>query len=264
MRERWSEEQRRRIAENEAVLRQLGGLESKVRSLSIQPYLPRGNDLTVEEQIAVIHGGATPAQYETTREMLLEQQRQDVIDNTSPISPVFPARPNVLRDEDAAAEKTDGVEWDDFPELNAKYGLRPAAGTAHNPIPTITLPPKASAEAFRNGSNATGPASSTTNESSPGWQNSSFLDLNSNPQCPGPCPIQWPHNSGPYLQNGHVPRVWNSRWGYSDPPRRIWEAFVRIEQGRGSDWDEVEVYGFAQSHFWAGDNEFDYSSADYV
>lgn len=250
MRERSSEEQRRRIAENEAVLRELSELEPKVRGLAIQPYLPRRNDLTVEEQIAVIHGGATPAQYETTREMLLEQQRQEIIKNTSPISPVFPASPNVTETKFISAEQDDSLEYDDFPQLNAKYGLPPAPNFSQNLTPTIKSSPEQPATASDNSSKATKSAPIPTK--SPSSERHDRYYHNPRPQCAGACPIQWPHNSGPYLQNGHIPRVWNSRWGYSDPPRRIWEAFVRLEQGRGSDWDEVEVYGFAQSHFWRG------------
>ena len=206
IRERWTEEQRHLIAENETTLQQLTELEPKVRDLSLQPHLPRSNDLTAQDQIAVIHGGATAAQYEATREMLLERHRQDLIANTSPISPTSSAHPGASHNEPTAqtqAERAKSSEWDDFPDLNAQY------------------------------------------------QNIDFLHTNTR-LCTGPCPVQTPHNRGAYLQRGQVPRVWNARWGYSDPPRGIWEAWVRIEQGRGRSWDKVEVDGFALSHWWAG------------
>ena len=257
IRERWTDEQRRRIAENEAVLHQLGELEPKVSRLSIQPPLPHGNDLTVKEQNIITHGGATPAQFAATREMLLERQRQDIIDNTSPISPVSPACPSVPQTSHtprAQGKQIDSLKYDDFPELNAKYGISPAAETSHNPTPTKRSsqksPAKASDDSKDSGSGP-GPSSNTTTEEPfSRSQNGSFL--NTNPQCSGPCPIQIPHNQGAYLQQGQIPRVWNKRWVYSDPPRNIWEAWVRIEQGRGSSWDQVEVNGFALSHRWAG------------
>ena len=252
IRQRWTEEQRHRIAENEAVLRQLAEIEPKVANLSIQPHLPRGNDLTVQEQINIIHGGATPAQYAATREMLLERQRQDIIDNTSPISPVSPSRsfvPHIKDESQAQAEQANnGLEYDDFPELDAKYGHLSAFQKSRNLNPTIKMPPDASAGASRDGSKSTNLAFDNTNKSFPQAQYADFIEN----LCTGPCPVQTPHNKGPYLQRGQIPRVWNERWGYSDPPRETWEAWVRIEQGYGRTWDEVEVDGFAFSHWWAG------------
>lgn len=169
IRARWTEEQRRQTAENEASLRQLVEIEPKIGDLSINPHPPRGNDLTVQDQDAIIHGGATPAQYEAAGGMLLErQQRQDIVDNISCVTPIF---------------------------------------------------------------------TTTTSSTQP---------------CTAPCPIQTPHNQGAYLQQGQVPRFWNARWGYSDPPRGIWEAWVRVERGRGRGWDEVVVGGFAGAHWWGG------------
>lgn len=252
IRQRWTEEQRQRIVENEAVLRQLAEIEPKVAHLSIQPHLPRGNDLTIKEQINIIHGGATPAQYAATREMLLERQRQDIIDNTSPITPVSPTRSFVPQTKDESqnqAEQTnDSLEYDDFPELDAKYGHRSAAGNFRNLDQTLMMPPDASARASCDSDKGTDPAFDHTTKSFPQPQYAEFIKN----LCTGPCPVQTPHNKGPYLQRGQIPRVWNERWGYSDPPREIWEAWVRIEQGCGRTWDEVEVDGFAFSHWWAG------------
>ena len=143
IRARWTEEQRRQIAENEASLRQLAEIEPKIGNLSINPHPPRGNDLIVQDQNAILHGGATPAQCEAARGMLLERQRQDIVDNISRVTPIF---------------------------------------------------------------------TTTTSSTQP---------------CTAPCPIQTPHNQGAYLQQGQIPRVWNARWGYSDPPRGIWEAWVK-------------------------------------
>ncbi len=252
IRQRWTEEQRHRIAKNEAVLLQLAEIEPKVANLSIQPHLPRGNDLTVKEQINIIHGGATPAQYAATREMLLERQRQDIIDNTSPITPVFPACsffPPIKDETLSQVEKANNsLDHDDFPELDAKYGHLSAAGNSRKLDPTIKMPPEASSGASCDGGKGTDPAFDITNKSFPQPQYADFIKN----LCTGPCPVQTPHNKGPYLQRGQIPRVWNERWGYSDPPREIWEAWVRIEQGCGRTWDEVEVDGFAFSHWWAG------------
>ena len=255
MRAQWSEEQRHRIAENEAVLRQLAEIEPKADSLSIKTHLPRGNNLTVEEQIAIIHGGATPAQYEAAREMLLERQRQDIIDNTSPISPVFEAP---LTDTQAReflqpnAKPTSSVEWDDFPELDAKYDSRITAQNSTTDDSKAKPPVKSLEENLYNSSGSKDFRPNATHHSHTPRQNTSFLNTNSL-LCTGPCPIQAPHDKGAYLQQGQIPRVWNARWGYSDPPREIWEAWVRIEQGRARYWDQVEVDAFALSHWWGGE-----------
>lgn len=238
IRERWTEEQRRRIAENEAVLQQLAELDPRVGRLSIQPNLPRGNDLTVQEQISKILGGATPAQYEAAREMLLERQRQNIIDNTSPISPVSPGIPQTKATSQTPTEQSYTLEYDDFPELDSKHNTQSIAKKIKD------------LNASSDGRKDTGPASHTTDQPSSRYQRIHFLNTDS--LCTGPCPVQVPHNQGAYLSQGEVPRAWNARWGYSDPPRRIWEAWVRIEQGRGSSWDKVEVDGFAMSHWWAG------------
>ena len=235
------------------MLRQMAESESKVGSLSHQTHLPRGNDLTVQEQIAVIHGGATPAQCADTREMLLERQRQDIVDNTSPITPVSPAYSSVPETKDGdqtQSEEKGSLEWDDFPELDARYGTPPAARGSATLDPAMAGPPRYSTQASCISRVGTGVTSDTTLEGPSKLRNINFL--NTNPPCTGPCPIQHPHNQGAYLRQGQVPRLWNARWGYSDPPRAIWEAWVRIEQGRGSSWDEVEVDGFALSHSWAG------------
>lgn len=240
IRERWTQEQRCRIAENES-------------SLSIKTHLPRGNDLTVPEQIAIIHGGGTPAQRANVRGTLLERQRQNTVDNKSLIPPVSPARPGVSQNNDefrTQAEQTHSIRYDDFPELDARYGSPPKAKASETLNLTIKSPPKPPAEASSDGGKGTGLARGITNELLSRYRNTDFLNTNS--QCTGPCPLQFPHNQGAYLQQGQIPRVWNARWGYSDPPRGIWEAWVRIEQGRGRNWDRVEVDGFAQSHWWAG------------
>ena len=289
-REQWSEEQRRRIAENEAVLRQLAEIEPNAvvvggSSSSPKTHLPRGNDLTVQEQINIIHGGATPEQYAVFREMLLEQQRQDMIDNTSPISPVLATDSDASRTESAfhnRAEQQGSVEWDDFPELDAKYGhSRPSENAGNleqqnslewddfpeldakygHPRPSEDSPnldprlkshPKPSTSSAYN--NAAGKKPQPTNPPNPHHpprQNTAFLNTSSL-LCTGPCPLQTPHSQGPYLQRGQVPRTWNPRWGYSDPPREIWEAWARIERGCGRSWDRVQVDGFAVSHWWGG------------
>ncbi len=254
IREHWTQEQRRRLAENEAVLRQLAEIEPKVGSLSIKTHLPRGNDLTVEEQIAIIHGGATPAQYETAREILIERHRQDIIDNTSPISPVFPADSAVKEIKELSQPETNhtsSIEWDDFPELDAKYPSQPLAQTSPLPNPTPTALQNPPTKFSRTIPKRNNPTPLITPRPFTIHQKIDFLNTESL-LCTGPCPIQTPHNQGAYLQQGHVPRVWNERWGYSDPPREIWEAWARIEQGHGRTWDEVEVDGFALSHWWSG------------
>ena len=227
-RQQWTEEQRRRIVENEALLRQVGELGPQVGNLSISAHLPNGTDLRTQGQHAVIHGGATPAQYAATREMLLDRNRQDIIGSTT--------RPADLETEgncQTQADETCSPDWNDFPELDSKYGPPPRS-------PISRSQSKSHAEASTNGDEIR----------KSHYQEIDFL--NTNPPCTGPCPIQCPHNEGAYLQQGQVPRLWNARWGYSDPPREIWEAWVRVEQGRGSGWDEVEVDGFALSHWWAG------------
>lgn len=234
IRAQWTEEQRRRITENEAVLRQLAGVEPKVGSLSIQPHLPRGNDLTVPEQIAIIHGQATPAQDAATHEILSKRERQDFSS--------CPGVPQIKDTPQPQAEQTISLDYDDFPELSAKYG--DPAEVFENVNPAIAT------EVPRHRHVGTGlPVDGTTKPFSR-YQNTYFL--NTNPLCTGPCPVQIPHNQGAYLQQGQVPRVWNARWGYSDPPRAIWEAWVRVENGTASSWDQVEVDGFALSHGWAG------------
>lgn len=167
IRGRWTQEQRRRIAENEALLRQLAEIEPKAGSPLITPSLPRGNDLTAQEQIAIIHGGATLAQYEAVNEMLLEQHRQDVIDNTSPVSPVFPPGLSAQQIEgmsQSQAEQTSSLEWDDFPELDSKYGLPSVMGDSRTLDPTLTSSLKSSTETSPNGGQAKNPASSTSHK----------------------------------------------------------------------------------------------------
>ena len=214
IRERWTEEQRRRIAENEALLRQLAEIEPKVSSLSIKTHLPRGNDLTVQEQIDIIHSGVSPIPQVSNRASSSASQTED--------------------ESQTQAAQTARAEWDDFPELDGQYNTGSNLVKSRNQLPT-----------------SKGLISNTTRNLSPYYQNADFLNTNS-PLCTGPCPILTPHNRGPYLQQGQVPRAWNARWGYSDPPREIWEAWVRIEQGRGSSWDKVQVDGFALSHRWGG------------
>ena len=247
---RWSEEQRRMIAENEAVLSQLAEVEPKVGTLSLKTHSAHGDELTDKERLAIIHGGATPTQYEATREMLSERLRQDVIDNTSPISPVFPAGAGVAdikMKPQNQAEEAGSIEWNDFPELDHKYPTPLKLGTPER----LNHFPKTEQKTICAGNLRPSPASTRTQRHYSFRQNIDFLNTKS-PLCTGPCPIQTPHNQGAYLQQGQVPRTWNARLGYSDPPREIWEAWVRIEQGCGRSWDQVEVDGFALSHWWAG------------
>ena len=258
IRERWAEEQRHRIAENEAVLRQIADIEPRVGNLSINTHVPRGTIL---------------AEYEATDKMILERQRRGIIDNTSPIFPVWTG-PDVIQTADESqrqAEQESNLEWNDFPELDAQYGP-PTAGikskiddrphqdptngpptasiNSKNVNPTTPSPSRLPAEISYESRKGRGFAIGLINEPSSRYRDTDFLNLN--PQCRGPCPIQCPHNQGAYLQQGQIPRVWNARWGYSDPPRDIWEAWVRDENGTASSWDKVEVEGFAQSHWWGG------------
>lgn len=239
-----SDEQRHRIAENKEKLRQLGLVEPRVGHLSIQTYLPRGNDLTIQEQVAIIHGGATPTQDAATRGKVLERQHQDIVDDTSHISPVSPNQSGVPQSKDAHDSQ---AEWDDFPDLDAQYRPPPAAGDFVNLEPAIGTPPKPTAAASYDGHKGTGLPNDVTTQPFLGVQYA-----NPNLLCEGPCPIQNLHHQGAYLQQGQVPRLWNARWGYSDPPRGVWEAWVRIEQGRGSRQDRLEVDGFSKSHWWVG------------
>ncbi|CAF9905466.1 MAG: hypothetical protein ALECFALPRED_000629 [Alectoria fallacina] len=240
----WADEQRRRIAENEEKLRQLGVVEPRVSHLSIRTHLPRGNDLTVQEQVAIIHGGATPTQEAATRGRLLERQRQDIVDDTSHISPVSPAQSGVPQIKDAYNSQ---AEWDEFPDLDATYGPSTVAGDLENLEPAIGMPLKPTAAASYDGHKGTGLPNDVTTEPFLGVQYA-----NPNLLCDGPCPIQSLHHQGAYLQQGQIPRLWNARWGYSDPPRGVWEAWVRIEQGRSSSQDRLEVDGFSKSHWWVG------------
>ncbi|CAF9929244.1 hypothetical protein IMSHALPRED_007867 [Imshaugia aleurites] len=277
IRERWNEEQRRRIAENEAVLRQVADIEPRVGNLSINTQFPRGIIL---------------AEYEATRTKVLERQRRGIIENTSPN---FPVCPDVIQTADESrrqAEQESNLEWNDFPELDAQYGPPtagfksewdnfpeldtkygpPTAGiksewddfpeldaqygpstvdiNSKNLDPTIKSPPRLPTNIPSESRNGRGFAIGLIYEPSSRYRDTDFLNLN--PQCTGPCPIQCPHNQGAYLQQGQIPRVWNARWGYSDPPSHIWQAWVRVENGTASSWDQVEVEGFAQSHWWGG------------
>lgn len=289
IRERWTEEQRRRIAENEALLRELAEIEPKVGGLSVKTHLPRGNDLTVPEQIAIIHHEAIPT--------------PQVSDGASP---------SASRTEDESqtqAEQATRVEWDDFPELDYQYKTTPTDQMLlqikreavygvpyHHQIavfPEIdrqyeTLPDEKPSNLIQYRYNAvhhnpryqyhhqttSSPEPDRQNETSQThtiprlynpWTNvfdgkgnpiyqqpaHRLLDTDTQP-CTGPCPIQTPHTTGPYLQRGGVPRFWNPRWGFSDPPRAVWEAWVRIKNGRGRSWDRVLVDGFVESHSWGG------------
>ena len=172
IRGRWTEEQRRRIAENEVLLRQIGGVVPKVGGLSIQTHSSRGNDLSIEEPSVIVHGGEGRVQIDTSPEALLEKQSRNVIDDTTSISPLpGVTMPQTDKKSHDQAEQTGSLEWDDFPELDAKYATRDKGPTS---------------------------------------QSSPFLNTDS-PLCTGPCPIQSPHNKGLYLQQGQVPRVWNPR-----------------------------------------------------
>ena len=256
IREQWSEKQRRQIAENEAMLRRLAETEPKVGDLLTKTHLPRGNDLTVQEQINIIHGGATPAQYEAFNEMLLEQQRQDTIGNTSPIFPAYATgsgAPQTEASSHSQAEQQSSVEWDDFPELDAKYG-HPPSKNSRILDPKLKSLPKSLAGFSYNGDAGGSLEANITPKPHPPSQKTDFL-YTKTLLSTGPCPVQTSHSQGPYLQQGQVPRTWNPRWGYSDPPREIWEAWARVQQGCGRTWDLVRVDGFALSHSWAGPSD---------
>ena len=250
IRARWTEEQRRQIAENEASLRQLAEIEPDIGNLSLNPHPPCENDLTVQDQNAIIHdGGATPAQYEAARDILLEGQHQDIVDNTRTITPGFrtsPSFPHLNRTSQTQTEPTSEPEWDGFPELDAQH--------EHPPTPAHRTPPKPPPKSpTTNLSNSASDSTPPRHDPPCHPHPPSQPTTNSPTQpCTAPCPIQTPHNQGAYLQQGQVPRVWNARWGYSDPPRGIWEAWVRVERGRGRGWDEVVVRGFAGAHWWGG------------
>lgn len=249
IRERWTEEQRRRIAENEALLRELAEIEPKVDSLSVKTHLPRGNDLTVQEQIAIIHSGASPV---------------DQVSDGASLSASW------IEDESRTqAEQTTRLELDDFPKPNDQYE---AFLTDEIPSNLLILSHDA-----RNGTplfyqTTSFPELNCQNENSSRPHRMPMPDhkwtlcfRNGNPiiqqplyryrffdppPCTGPCPIQTPHIKGPYLQRGGVPRVWNPRWGFSDPPRAVWEAWLRVMNGRARSWDRVQVDGFSKSHSW--------------
>ena len=240
-------ELRSQIAEDEEKLRELGVVEPSVGHLLIQKHLPRENDLTVQEQIAIIHGGVTPTQDAATRGKVLERQHQEIVDDTSNISPVSPYQSDVPQSNDAYNSQ---AEWDDFPELDAKYGPPPAAEDFENMEPAIGTPPEYTAAASYYGHKDTGLHNDVTTEPFSGVQNVNLP--NTSALCTGPCPIKDQHGQGGYLQQGQIPRVPNPRWGYSDPPEEIWEAWWRVEKGTASSRDQVEVDGFAQSHWWDG------------
>ena len=118
-RQKWTESQRRRIAENEALLRQLAEITPKEGNLSIKTHLPRGNDLTVEEQIAILHESVTPRHYSTTLDMVLGRRREETNNNMDLVSPISSAHLGVLQNK--AASQASNLEWSDFPELDTKY-----------------------------------------------------------------------------------------------------------------------------------------------
>ncbi|CAD6586394.1 MAG: hypothetical protein ASARMPREDX12_002352 [Alectoria sarmentosa] len=221
-------ELRSQIAEDEEKLRELGVVEPS-------------------EQIAIIHGGVTPTQDAATRGKVLERQHQEIVDDTSNISPVSPYQSDVPQSNDAYNSQ---AEWDDFPELDAKYGPPPAAEDFENMEPAIGTPPEYTAAASYYGHKDTGLHNDVTTEPFSGVQNVNLP--NTSALCTGPCPIKDQHGQGGYLQQGQIPRVPNPRWGYSDPPEEIWEAWWRVEKGTASSRDQVEVDGFAQSHWWDG------------
>lgn len=78
-----------------------------------------------QELIAIVEGAATPAQVKAASEMLIERRHQDIVNNTSPISPVDPAGPCVSQIEEmpqTQPEQTDSIAWNDFLEFDSKYG----------------------------------------------------------------------------------------------------------------------------------------------
>jgi len=66
------------------------------------------------------------------------------------------------------------------------------------------------------------------------------------------CIVDHPHHLGRYLARGHVPRTYNDRWGLSDPPHLVWEAWARINNGTAGESDEMVVNAFSACHFWDG------------
>ncbi|MCJ1452924.1 hypothetical protein MMC28_003269 [Mycoblastus sanguinarius] len=66
------------------------------------------------------------------------------------------------------------------------------------------------------------------------------------------CPIAFEHLQGRYLHHGEVSRTYNDRWGYSDPPQSVWEAWAKVERRTASVGDEVLVDAFAELHRWVG------------
>ena len=252
IRPQWTEEQRRRIMKNEVALSQLPEGKPDLGKLTVETHLPRGTGPAIKEQVATNHGRVAPSQCDITREMHLAQLRQDIIDNTSPISPPSSPSLGVLKTETQSHEDLnlmDIDEWNDFPELDAKYGTTP--GSSKSPNPAVKAEPEDDIKAFHNNSDNLNPASNSISAKHMPYKNTDFSDANSS-LCTGPCPIQTPHSQGAYLHQGQIPRTWNMRWGYSEPPQEIWESWIRIELGHGSSWDRVQVDGFALSHWWAG------------
>ena len=198
IRERWYEQQRRHIAENEALSRELAEIERKVNRLSVK-LVPELNDQSETSIIDEIPSDL----------LILSHDRRN---GTS----LF-------------------YETTSFPELDRQ---NETASRPHQ----MPISDRKWTLCFKNGN--------------PISQQPLYLylyRLSEPPPCTGTCPIQTPHIKGPYLQRGGVPRVWNPRWGFSDPPRAVWEAWLRIRNGRARSWDRVQVDGFSKSHAWWGE-----------
>ena len=78
------------------------------------------------------------------------------------------------------------------------------------------------------------------------------------------CPINTFHFYGLYLHGRTIdeakelPKEAHPKWGYSDPPPEVWDAYERIEQRKATDKDESLVEGFSSCHkYYPGDEQND-------
>ena len=209
------------------------------------------DEFSDQELIAFVEGGAFP---EAAGKLLIDRHHQDIVNNTSPISPVDPAGPCVSQIEEmpqTQAEQTNRIVWDDFPELDSKYGVPSSSEDSEDLDSTLTsLLKPLTGWTGKSGKENT-PACDIPHSPYSFRQNTDFLSTGLR-LCTRPCLVQTQRNQGAYLQHGQVLRVWKARWGYPNLPWEIWEAWLRIEQGRGRTLDQVEVDGFALSHWSAG------------
>ena len=69
-------------------------------------------------------------------------------------------------------------------------------------------------------------------------------------ECTKPhCPIRHFHYEGLYMDRG-MPCSKKSRFGFSDPPREIWQALQRTRAGQAQGKDDWMVKRFAEYHTW--------------